>query len=321
MKSLTFIICMTFFSKASKAQDNLVPNSSFEDTIICNSSSYYLEHNIYFWRGGRGYLNPCKSPMNSVPTNEFGSQYAKSGNAYCGLYIDGKSLDFKPFRNYIQVKLTNAFISEKKYKVEFYVSAGDFLHAKSNSIGAFFSVDSFSVSNIGYDNLLSFVPQIQNNPNIDLSDTANWKLVSGSFIANGGEQYLTIGNFLPDSLSNIIPLDSVCSEPNGFGCAVYFYIDDVSVVLDDDSGLDESLIAANIKMFPNPAKEVLSIEMQTNFNGSIQIRDALGKEIFNANLQNNITNFTLDTKDFEGGLYFISFRNERGELNKKFIKQ
>jgi hypothetical protein len=146
-------------------------------------------------------------------------------------------------------------------------------------------------------------------------------LVSGSFIANGTERYLTIGNFLPDSLSNVIPLDSVCSQPNGFNCAVYYYIDDVSVVLDDDSGLDESLIAANIKMFPNPAKDVLRIEMQTNFNGEIHIRNALGKEIYNANLQNNITNFTIDTKDFESGLYFISFRNERGAVNKKFIKQ
>ncbi|MFZ4613432.1 MAG: DUF4886 domain-containing protein [Bacteroidia bacterium] len=74
-------------------------------------------------------------------------------------------------------------------------------------------------------------------------------------------------------------------------------------------------------IFPNPTKEVLRIEMQANFNGVIKICDALGKEIYNANLQNNITNFTIDTKDFEGGLYFISCRNERGEVNMKFIKQ
>jgi hypothetical protein len=146
-------------------------------------------------------------------------------------------------------------------------------------------------------------------------------LVSGSFIANGTERYLTIGNFLPDSLSNIIPLDSVCSDPNGFGCGVYFYIDDVSLVLDDDSGTEESLLSNNFKVFPNPSKDVLKIEMQTNFNGTIQIRDALGKEIYNTNLHNNISNFTIDTKDFESGLYFISFRNEKGEVNKKFVKE
>jgi hypothetical protein len=95
----------------------------------------------------------------------------------------------------------------------------------------------------------------------------------------------------------------------------------VSLVLDDDSGTEESLLSNNFKVFPNPSKDVLKIEMQTNFNGTIQIRDALGKEIFNTNFQNNISNFTIDTKDFESGLYFISFRNERGEVNKKFVKQ
>jgi hypothetical protein len=321
MKTFLVSIILIINLGKTKAQLILVPNFSFEDSINCNSLGYYIEENVYNWRGGRGYFNPCKMPLFSVPNNEFGSQNAKSGNSYCGLFSYGKSLDFKPFRNYIQVKLLNKLIAEKKYNVEFYVSASNLMHAKSNSIGAYFSVDSFSVSNIGYDNLLPFVPQIQNNPDNDLSDTANWTLVSGNFIANGGEQYLTIGNFLPDSLSNVIPLDSVCSDPNGFGCGVYFYIDDVSLVLDDDSGTEESLLSNNFKVFTNPSKDVLKIEMQTNFNGTIQIRDALGKEIFNTNFQNNISNFTIDTKDFESGLYFISFRNERGEVNKKFVKQ
>jgi hypothetical protein len=318
MKTIVALIILITNVVIAKAQINLVPNASFEDTMTCNGSGF-IESFIYSWRGWN-YFNPCRDASHYVPNNEAGSQYPNNGNAYCGVYTYGKSLDFNPFRNYIQVKLSNILISEKKYNVEFYVSESDVMHAKSNSIGAYFSTDSFFVSS-AFIGLIDVVPQVQNNPNNDLSDTANWTLVSGSFIANGTERYLTIGNFLPDSLSNVIPLDSVCSQPNGFNCAVYYYIDDVSVVLDDDSGLDESLIAANIKMFPNPAKEVLSIEMQTNFNGSIQIRDALGKEIFNANLQNNITNFTIDTKDFESGLYFISFRNERGEVNKKFIKQ
>jgi len=88
-------------------------------------------------------------------------------------------------------------------------------------------------------------------------------------------------------------------------------------ILSDTKNFKENVFS----IFPNPTKEVLRIEMQANFNGVIKICDALGKEIYNANLQNNITNFTIDTKDFEGGLYFISFRNERGEVNIKFIKQ
>ena len=88
-------------------------------------------------------------------------------------------------------------------------------------------------------------------------------------------------------------------------------------ILSDTKNFKENVFS----IFPNPTKELLRIEMQANFNGVIKICDALGKEIYNANLQNNITNFTIDTKDFKGGLYFICFRNERGEVNKKFIKQ
>jgi hypothetical protein len=319
MKTLLAFVILTLNLGITKAQLNLVPNASFEDTITCHSYDY-LEYNINNWKGGRGYFNPCKGPSRSVPSNELGFQYAKGGNAYCGLYSYAKSSDNSTVRNYIQVNLTHALIATKRYNVAFYVSASDVLHAKSNSIGVYFSADSFFVSS-AFLGLIDVVPQVQNNPDNDLSDTSNWTLVSGSFIANGTERYLTIGNFLPDSLSNIIPLDSVCSDPNGFGCGVYFYIDDVSLVLDDDSGTEESLLSNNFKVFPNPSKDVLKIEMLTNFNGTIQIRDALGKEIYNANLQNNISNFTIDTKDFESGLYFISFRNERGEVNKKFIKQ
>lgn len=317
MRLILFAILFVLFLNKTKAQINLVPNYSFEDTISCDGLSG-IETFVTFWYGRSNYFRSCREPYYGNPISAFGFQQSKTGLAHCGIYTYGKSI--YPIRYHIQLKLTETLQLGKRYKTNFYVCASDSMHAKSNSIGVYFSPDSFNVSN-SINNLLPYTPQVQNNPNNDLSDTANWTLVSGSFIANGTERYLTIGNFLPDSLSNVIPLDSVCSQPNGFNCAVFFYIDDVSVVLDDDSGIEESLLANNIKIFPNPSLDVLRIEMQTNFNGSIQIRDALGKEIFNTNFQNNISNFTIDTKDFESGLYFISFRNERGEVNKKFVKQ
>jgi hypothetical protein len=320
MKRLIVIIILIIDVGITKGQQNIVPNPSFEEFYSCEGN-LYIESAANFWYGTSNYFISCRDSVYfGNPYSQFGFQESRSGQAHCGLYTYGKSLDSSTFRNYIQVKLINSLLTAKSYKVEFYVASSEALHAKSNSIGAYFSADSFFVSNI-FLGLIDVVPQVQNNHNNDLSDTANWTLVSGSFIANGTERYLTIGNFLPDSLSNIIPLDSVCSQPKGYGCAVFLYIDDVSVVLDDDSGIEESLLANNIKIFPNPSKDLLRIEMQTNFNGTIKINNALGKEVYNANFQNNISNFTIDTKDFESGLYFISFRNERGELNKKFIKQ
>ena len=50
------------------------------------------------------------------------------------------------------------------------------------------------------------------------SDTINWFKISNSFISDGGEKYLTIGNF-----------DNIIIWPAGKYGQVYVYIDDVSV--------------------------------------------------------------------------------------------
>lgn len=86
-------------------------------------------------------------------------------------------------------------------------------------MAAYFSPDTPTCS--GGFCLLQYVPQISNPSGNVLSDTVNWTLISGSFTAAGGERFITIGNFLPDSL---ITIDSfpVWTYPDA-----YYYIDDV----------------------------------------------------------------------------------------------
>jgi hypothetical protein len=69
------------------------------------------------------------------------------------------------------------------------------------------------------------IPQVSNPQGNVLTDTINWNLIMGSFIANGTEQYLTIGNFKSDSATtkvvfNLGTIDVPASE---------LLIDDVSV--------------------------------------------------------------------------------------------
>ncbi len=66
---------------------------------------------------------------------------------------------------------------------------------------------------------------MQNHEQNDLSSKTEWTLVCDTFVASGNERYITIGNFYIDSLSTFTPLDSVCSLPNPFNCASYYYID------------------------------------------------------------------------------------------------
>jgi Secretion system C-terminal sorting domain len=58
-----------------------------------------------------------------------------------------------------------------------------------------------------------------------LTDTVNWTAVMGSFVANGTEEYLTIGNFKSDAATNKIVINpSTLNDPGS-----ELLIDDVSV--------------------------------------------------------------------------------------------
>ena len=55
-----------------------------------------------------------------------------------------------------------------------------------------------------------------------LTSTNNWMLVQGIYTATGGENYLTLGNFLSDADTTGVP----AAGPQPYA---YYYFDDVSV--------------------------------------------------------------------------------------------
>jgi hypothetical protein len=74
-----------------------------------------------------------------------------------------------------------------------------------------------------------------------ITDTANWVKISGIYKAQGGEKYITIGNFFADSNTKI-----VVTSPTGVPQAAYL-LDDVSVIpldsfcLKADAGKDTTI--------------------------------------------------------------------------------
>lgn len=76
-----------------------------------------------------------------------------------------------------------------------------------------------------------------------MSDTMGWVKISGIFTAQGGEQYLTLGNFKLASQTQFIQIAPFGTGYNGSG----YYIDDVSVIsldsmcLKADAGKDTAI--------------------------------------------------------------------------------
>jgi outer membrane protein OmpA-like peptidoglycan-associated protein len=67
------------------------------------------------------------------------------------------------------------------------------------------------------------------NPRLNMLDESNaWQLLSDIYIAKGGEEYLTIGNFKADKELKVIRRTEDMSD-KGYGTWSYMYIDDVKV--------------------------------------------------------------------------------------------
>ncbi len=232
MVLLHLLCCLTL----SGQPVNLVPNPSFEDYSICPSAAsiYDLKNNCQpnFWykpdRKEAVYYNACAVNTNTyVPFHMInpGPSYqpARTGVGYIGMFyyngIDG--------RNYFQVKLTDSLRKNKCYYVECYVSLGNSWKRACNNQGILLTKQAVYVDTSASPSvyLLPANPQVVNHGNPIISDTLNWVKVSGLVVAEGGEQYLTLGNFR----NNIQTASAVVNPSGGYDGAGY-YVDDVSVI-------------------------------------------------------------------------------------------
>ncbi len=244
---LVFILC----SKSVTSQVNLVPNPSFEVYIQCpklyssQPTNWFLptSHN-----SSPNYLNVCGDFCNSVPINCLGNypnyQYPRTGNAYADLGFFSRIVNTGGGRIYYETKLTDSINAGRYYHAGYYINLANGVRYASNNAGMLFTKEAVYVDTIAQPfGVLAANPQIVNYGNPIIKDTQNWVKISGIFKAQGGEQYITLGNFRKDTETNI---DSV-SYPVGNNWAVYA-LDDVFVTpldnnycLPADAGRDTTI--------------------------------------------------------------------------------
>ena len=221
MKYSLYIVIFQLIVFCGTSQ-NLVPNWSFEDTIQCPDNHSQLTRTSDWYSATNGtpdLFHECNGADYGIPVNRTGIQSAHSGACYVAI------LTFKQFgliHEYIQVKLTDTLIFGKKYLISFFVNLADSVAFATNDIGIYFSSDSFYSSAGTY---LALTPDIVNTGTNPLTSKTDWKEISGSYIANGDETHITIGNFSLDSLIDTVYVGGKWTDS-------YYYIDDVSVFLD-----------------------------------------------------------------------------------------
>ncbi len=327
MKKLNcFLSFILFFLVSNIYSQNLVPNPSFETITQCP----VVESRIYYappwfqpstWHGN--VINSCTSDLfdtcgasitsQGIPQNINGYQYARTGIGYAGIIPYNDTLNAI---EYLEVPLLDTLITNHTYCAEYYVSLANPYGEAISNMGAYFSVD--SLLDATYLHAINYVtPQIENPLSNMLSDTLNWMLVSGSFIANGGEKFMTIGNFHLPATTHTVYINGGYNES-------YYYIDDVSVVDCGSVGIPEKTQTNyNVKLYPNPNNGNFAFEYHLEGNDAeiISIYDITGKLIRKLNFNSTNTSTSINASELDAGIYLydVLINNTKVKTDKLII--
>ncbi|AEA43662.1 gliding motility-associated C-terminal domain-containing protein [Fluviicola taffensis] len=232
MSKLVLHIVFLFISLSLWTQENLVPNGSFEEYNWCpNTANGFYINSCKYWTsptlGTPDYFNSCSTEYDitlqrflfSVPENYIGNQAAHTGNAYSFFTFGQNDSNSLTYSENIQIKLNHTLDAGRFYEVSFFVH-NPIANYCINSIGALFTPNQL---NLNTDEILPYNPQFLSNPDVFFCDTNNWYQVKGTFIAQGTEEYMTIGVF--KSLPELKVKDYNGNFLNGLSAAIY--IDDV----------------------------------------------------------------------------------------------
>ena len=212
------------------AQQNLVLNGGFEDTLWCEP----------YGNGDVTKFNYVTNPTTGSPdayhycgynSLTFNSTRSRNGWGRVGFYLN--SIIGMDIREYLQMLIRDSLVKNTRYCFLAYFRTINPCQYINSSVGVkFFNTQQFYNSN----GVIPVLPDIQ-NVNSNMIDTFAYVLVNGLYIASGGEKNIIIGNFLTDVNSNFIlkyPLNQIDRS--------YVTIDDVSLVpIDIDLGNDTTI--------------------------------------------------------------------------------
>ncbi|HEU4717205.1 MAG TPA: VWA domain-containing protein [Bacteroidia bacterium] len=255
MRRFTFLFYLLLFSVCTGAQQNLVPNPSFEepgapviqkfnwgrykdwkrDSLDYRTKNYLCKDWFQVTDGTPDYLNSDQSWLLGWKTKT-----ARTGDGRMAI-IGGLAknslvswlLYSDTYAEYVECRLLQPLEAGKTYRVEYYVALDRKSNFACHAFGAAITKDCVTVSNYhacmwGYD---PYAQVINSNDHYITSDEG-WVMVCDTFVAKGGERFLTLGTFAGDFPKRV---HSVKRSQHGglrvapFNKYSYYYVDDVSL--------------------------------------------------------------------------------------------
>jgi hypothetical protein len=221
---LFFLFCKPAFSQQIA---NYVSNSSFE--ILNANAAAYEPEATKFWTAldttkQSNLLCSALSTISNVPYVSTGFQYPRTGNNFVlvQFYCDncGNNSRYYP-RNRLKQKLQVG----KTYCAKYYVVNTNNNRVAIANYGMYFGDSSLDTITKCMWPITYLTPQIENTTGI-IIDTLNWIPITGTFVANGTEKYMVLGNFKSNAATTTLQLNT----PTLSTQSTDLYIDDVSVI-------------------------------------------------------------------------------------------
>jgi OOP family OmpA-OmpF porin len=246
---LVILFCLPLLLKA---QVNLVSNPSFEDTVMIRLQPDYILNNTLYWHTSHDGTSDYWTEHYGFAPYVFSvcCYYARTGKAYAGFFTSGYANDIN-YREYVQIKLSQPLIAGKEYAVGYYYASVS-VYSITHELGFRFSFDTLAypswfttppttyynhlgTNSLSYmDTNLALISAINNG-----HDTTAWYPLRTTYIATGGEEYLTIGNLYGADTTTLTYTGTPLSPINQ--TFSYFLVDDV-YVLDVEQLQDTDLV-------------------------------------------------------------------------------
>lgn len=326
MRHVFLSLFFSFFSSLCIAQ-NLVPNPSFEDTVSCFTTAGSIEKARYWYKVEESpdYFHECVSnSFLTVPENDFGFQYAATGQAYCG-FLAYSTAD-TVFVEKLGVDLLNPLIIGSKYFVSFKVNLAN-RHGGTfggcNKLGMLFTKTSYSDIN---SHQISKTNRCQVWTDEIITDSINWVIVSGSFVADSEYTKIIIGSFFyhaqKDTIRTRFP-----NPDQGWGLESYYFIDDVCVSEDSTTCADNTTSIVSIMQnqnkvlvaYPNPATNYFTIETETDEPSMLECYSLSGQILLRQKIPRGRFTFNQDVSEIANGIYFLKLITNNQILSQKII--
>jgi len=274
MKNI-FLILFFSLSELCSAQINFVQNGDFFEFLACpnQAGQFNLVKNWFSINCTPEYFHSCSNSTVNVPNTLLGFQYGKNKNSYAGITLFFSQEN--SYREYIQIKLNQPLEKNLTYCVIFYVNLADLSSVAIDKIGAHFSYD--SLNPFVFNGLIELQPQVSNSYGLIIKDTVSWTQISGKFIAQGNEQFMSIGNFFSDenTIYEIIDTSIINTK------FAYYFIDDVSVYECDEETTNDIALPNAFTPNGDGVNDVFRVQGQNikTLNGKILNR--WGQELYN----------------------------------------